>query len=142
MKKWYWALLLPLAGCIGYAYAQVAIQPILVNDFKSNGSAVGFFHSPSPYYLNFRNKTKTVGRTITLDVQAAPMNPDLGFTVGPNGVQVSTVDVARPTCSATYRGVFYTVETSSTTDASVKDTTFQCCKAQNGTYSWVAGYCQ
>jgi hypothetical protein len=143
MKRRYWLVpLLFLAGCVGVAWAQIALQPVVINDLKSNGTAVGFFKSPMPYYINFRNHTKTVGRTITVDVNAAPMNPDLGFTVGPNGVQVSTVDVARPTCDATRRGVFYTVQTSGAGDAGVKDLTYQCCKAAAGTYSWVAVACQ
>jgi hypothetical protein len=138
------ALLLFFGGCIGIAAAQVVAQPMIFADLKSGGSAINFFRKvPSVLYLNFNRGVKISGRTMTTDIQAAPFDPDLGVTEGPAGVQVGpNTNVAKPTCSATYRGMFYLVATSGTGDAGVKDLSYQCCKAADGTYSWVAVACQ
>lgn len=139
------ALIIALSLLIVVPVSALVLQPLLLKDFKSGGTAISFFqHVPGPTTINFTRGTKYVDatRTLNVEIQAAPYDPDLGVTQGPGGVDVNTAPNARPTCAAKYRGMFFVVGTNGTGDAGVADLTYQCCKGASGAYTWIAVGCQ
>lgn len=118
--------------------AQVYLSPVQLADVQANGSNLGYFHkvpSVTKWDVKGTGNARVSGRTLLIGEHYAPFNPDAG------AIPIGTL-AARPTCAVGIRGYFYTQWTAGTGDAGVKDITSQCCKAADGTYSWVATVCQ
>lgn len=123
--------------------AQVFLQPISLLDFKASGTKLGWFHqNPAPRYINFKHGAALSGGNLNV---LPDYNADGGFAVEPGGVAVGKT-ATRPTCALALRGVLWTTFGTNTPDGGVgdggtKDLTYQCCRAKDNTYSWLAQGC-